>query len=69
MQTLAVNRLELIAELRQAIPKHQMQLHFQPIVDMATGHIVKAEASLRWCHPERGMLLPPVFIDVAEETA
>lgn len=68
MQTVAMKRLKLITDLRKAISERQMQLHFQPIVEISTGRIVKAEALLRWSHPDKGMLLPLEFIGLAEET-
>lgn len=68
MQVAAIERLQLISELRQAVPKRQLEVHFQPIVDMSTGAIVKAEALVRWHHPVRGMVPPAAFIGIAEET-
>lgn len=68
MQVAAVERLQLISELRRAVSNRQLEVHFQPIVDMMTGVIVKAEALVRWRHPVRGMVPPAEFIGVAEET-
>ena len=68
MQEDAQNRMHLIKDLRDALPANQLQIYFQPIVDMASGRIVKAEALLRWFHPERGMVSPAQFIPLAEET-
>jgi diguanylate cyclase (GGDEF)-like protein/PAS domain S-box-containing protein len=68
MQEEAQNRMHLIKDLRDALPAGQFQVYFQPIVDMKTGRMVKAEALLRWFHPERGMVGPIQFIPVAEET-
>ena len=53
--------------LRQAIDQDQLQLHYQPLVDLKTGLIVSAEALVRWNHPEFGMLRPDLFISLAEE--
>ncbi|MFZ0160710.1 MAG: EAL domain-containing protein, partial [Kineosporiaceae bacterium] len=55
-------------ELRQAIDGNQFVLHYQPVVRIATGEIVGAEALVRWKHPERGMLGPGEFITAAEES-
>ncbi|MGN6390279.1 MAG: EAL domain-containing protein [Burkholderiaceae bacterium] len=68
MQVAAINRLKLIGELRQAVPGRQLDLYFQPIVELATGRIIKAEALVRWRHPVRGLVLPAEFIGIAEET-
>ena len=61
-------RRELEAELRGAIRGGQLQLHYQPIVDLETGRIDAFEALVRWQHPERGMLSPDEFIAIAEAT-
>ena len=63
-----VARSDLEAELRGALERGELRLHYQPIVDLATGRIVGAEALVRWLHPERGLLLPQGFLRVAEET-
>ena len=68
MQKAAQERMWMVSELRNAIPKGQFSLVYQPIVELATGCINKVEALLRWSHPERGMIEPSVFIPVAEET-
>ena len=61
-------RHQLIDELRQAPEKQQLELHYQPIVELASNRIVKAEALLRWQHPERGLLAPEKFLGLAEES-
>jgi diguanylate cyclase (GGDEF)-like protein/PAS domain S-box-containing protein len=61
-------RFELESDLRKAIARQELVLHYQPIVDLATREIVGAEALVRWDHPTRGRLGPDVFIPVAEET-
>ncbi|SNT37515.1 PAS domain S-box-containing protein/diguanylate cyclase (GGDEF) domain-containing protein [Noviherbaspirillum humi] len=61
-------KLSLSTELRQAIAKGQLFLHFQPVVHLRDGHILKAEALLRWRHPRLGMIEPSRFIPVAEES-
>jgi diguanylate cyclase (GGDEF)-like protein/PAS domain S-box-containing protein len=54
--------------LRHAIERHELQLHFQPIVRVATGSIVGVEALVRWQHPTFGFILPERFISIAEES-
>lgn len=68
MQEEATRRLELQRELRRALPEQQLQLVFQPIVELAGGRFVKAEALLRWAHPTRGLLRPEGFLEQAEES-
>jgi diguanylate cyclase (GGDEF)-like protein len=57
----------LAAELRTAVRKNQFELHYQPRIDLATGHLVGLEALLRWNHPERGLVLPGEFISACED--
>ncbi|WP_176731642.1 putative bifunctional diguanylate cyclase/phosphodiesterase [Micromonospora rhizosphaerae] len=64
----AVSRAELIADLRRAVDEGQLQLEFQPIVDLATGAVRSAEALVRWRHPRLGMLDPAKFLPLAEAT-
>ncbi|MBC7405027.1 MAG: EAL domain-containing protein [Cytophaga sp.] len=66
LQTAALARMRLTSELRIAIAEKQLQVYFQPIVDLNTGRIRKAEALIRWQHPERGFVSPMVFIPLAE---
>jgi diguanylate cyclase (GGDEF)-like protein/PAS domain S-box-containing protein len=61
-------RAQLVRELNQALTAAQFALHFQPIMELRTGKLIKAEALLRWHHPSRGLLEPPEFISVLEET-
>ncbi len=68
LQDEAHNRLKLKNDLRGALNYEQFVAHFQPIVDLRSGKIFKAEALLRWQHPERGMVSPMDFIPLAEET-
>ena len=68
MQQAAQARLRLTNELRGALTAGQFRVHYQPIVELATGRIDKAEALIRWQHPERGMVSPAQFIPLAEET-
>lgn len=68
MQHAAQERMRLINDLRGALAADQFHVHYQPIVDSATGIIRKAEALIRWAHPIRGLISPAHFIPVAEET-
>lgn len=63
----AAYRLGLVSDLRQALSADQLQLHYQPIIDLADGKITGVEALLRWTHPARGVVSPAVFVPVAEE--
>ena len=68
MHRAASERLQVASELGVAITAGQLTLHYQPIVELATGRIVGAEALVRWRHPHRGLLLPVNFISVAEDS-
>ncbi|MBS3803578.1 MAG: EAL domain-containing protein [Oleiphilaceae bacterium] len=61
-------RQKLISELRRVNRNKEFRLYFQPIIDLSNGQITKAEALLRWQHPEKGLLLPDTFLPLAEET-
>jgi diguanylate cyclase (GGDEF)-like protein/PAS domain S-box-containing protein len=61
-------RLELRADLQRALEAGQFEMHYQPIVRLADGHVAGMEALLRWHHPERGLVLPGDFVPFAEET-
>ncbi len=61
-------RLTLSNELRNALGQHELEVYYQPVVDLSAGNIVKAEALLRWHHPRLGMVQPSEFIPVAEES-
>ncbi|MFT3812617.1 MAG: EAL domain-containing protein [Acidovorax sp.] len=64
----SLERARLASELRQALEKDQFLVHYQPVIDLATGRVNGAEALLRWRSPARGMVPPGVFIPVAEES-
>lgn len=61
-------RLELESDLHAALDKKQFLLHYQPLVNLATGKICGMEALIRWAHPTRGFISPINFIPIAEET-
>ena len=61
-------QLGLMAELREAIGKNQLRLHYQPKLELATGRVVGLEALVRWEHPRLGLLYPDKFIFTAEQT-
>jgi diguanylate cyclase (GGDEF)-like protein len=67
MQATGVNRLKLETDLRKAVERDQLVLHYQPQVSIETGKVVGAEALLRWNHPEEGLIPPFNFIPLAEE--
>ena len=64
----AVHRMNLEQDLRQAVERGEFTLVYQPIVALADGRVTGAEALVRWRHPERGLLTPAAFLEVAEET-
>ncbi|HEY0817728.1 MAG TPA: EAL domain-containing protein [Rhizobacter sp.] len=64
----ASHRLMLESELRRGVERQELLLHYQPKFDLATQKLVGAEALMRWCQPQRGMVSPMSFIPLAEET-
>ena len=66
MQEAADERLRLHTEIRKALDDNQFALYYQPQVDMS-GKLVGAEALIRWFHPERGVVPPDTFLEIAEE--
>jgi diguanylate cyclase (GGDEF)-like protein/PAS domain S-box-containing protein len=68
MHAAARARLKIETELRFALERGEFHVFYQPIVDLPTGDVRSCEALVRWQHPERGLLLPASFLEVAEET-
>ena len=68
MQEAAQTRMRLANDLRGALAGDQLRVYYQPIVELSTGAIHKAEALIRWEHPKSGLISPAEFIPVAEET-
>ena len=68
MHQRAVFALHLETDLRRAVEREEIVPYYQPLVDLDTGAVVGFEALARWRHPARGMVMPDLFIPVAEET-
>ncbi len=68
MRARVAERLDLEADLRFALERGELDLVYQPVVDLRTGSVSGAEALIRWTHPEHGLILPGRFIPVAEES-
>lgn len=68
MHASAMRQMQLENDLRRALERHEFELHYQPIVDLATERLQGFEALVRWQHPERGTISPADFIPVAENT-
>ncbi|WP_170235832.1 EAL domain-containing protein [Colwellia demingiae] len=60
-------RMHIEQALRQAIKRQEFILHYQPVVSLDTGEIIGAEALIRWQHPDKGLIYPDSFIEIAEE--
>ncbi len=63
-----LERMEIESELRNVCQKKELELHYQPIVDLKTGNISSFEALVRWYHPTKGVVSPAKFIPLAEES-
>lgn len=68
MDDSSAQSLSLLSDLREAIVRHELRLHLQPKLALATGAVAGAEALVRWQHPVRGMIPPGQFIPFAEQT-
>jgi diguanylate cyclase (GGDEF)-like protein len=68
MHAEALTRLQIETDLRHAFERNEFFLNFQPIISLEKGHIVGAEALVRWRHFERGIVSPATFVPVAEDT-
>jgi len=66
METPELRRSSIESELRSALDKQELELYYQPTIDLENGTIVGAEALMRWRHPERGVISPDQFIPTAE---
>ncbi|MFW5488232.1 MAG: EAL domain-containing protein [Desulfovibrio sp.] len=68
MRLQATETMQLENDLRRAIERNEFELHYQPIININTGQVSSLEALIRWNHPERGMVYPDGFLQLAEET-
>jgi len=69
LQEVALERLSMENGLRHALERNELRLHFQPIFDILSGEVFSFEALIRWQHPERGLLEPSEFLQIAEESS
>ena len=60
--------LELVEDFRRAVDRNELSVHFQPIMHVLTGVIERVEALARWEHPTRGLIMPDVFVPLAEQS-
>lgn len=68
MRDARIERSQTLQDLRVAIENDELELFYQPIVNFQTGKLMKAEALIRWHHPEKGLIFPGSFIELAEES-
>ena len=61
-------RMWLARDLRTGLEQGQFFLHYQPQIDIKSGRVVGAEALVRWMHPDQGVIMPELFIPVAEDS-
>ncbi|MCX7625965.1 MAG: EAL domain-containing protein [Candidatus Sumerlaeaceae bacterium] len=64
----ASRQLELERDLREALEREELEVYFQPVVELTTGKVVGVEALSRWFHPKKGEIVPAEFIPIAEES-
>ncbi len=64
----SLRRLAILSELRNAVLRDDLELHYQPTIDVATGAVVRVEALVRWRHAVHGLLLPDEFVVLAEQS-
>ncbi|MGB9377045.1 MAG: bifunctional diguanylate cyclase/phosphodiesterase [Mycobacteriales bacterium] len=69
LQSRSMQRLDIESELREAVARRELRLHYQPIIDLVNERICGVEALLRWEHPTRGLLGPAEFLPVAESSS
>jgi len=68
MRERAVEAMTVEQELQRGLERSELRLYYQPLVDLGSGRLLGAEALLRWEHPEKGLLAPAAFMEVAEES-
>jgi EAL domain-containing protein (putative c-di-GMP-specific phosphodiesterase class I) len=68
MRAQTLERVDLELDLRRAIDRDELRLHYQPLIDLRTDRVVGTEALVRWQHPARGLVPPLAFVPLAEET-
>ena len=68
MRAGVMERIEVAGELRQALTRDELVLHYQPIIALASGTLAGVEALVRWQHPRKGLIPPGQFIGIAEDT-
>jgi diguanylate cyclase (GGDEF)-like protein len=68
MRANAMRRLQVERELRHALDREELALHYQPVVNLRSGEIAGLEALIRWQHPDRGLLDPAEFVPIAEDS-